>query len=114
MSKIKKSAKKKPATKKTAKKIVRKVISKNKSSEGKPVGRIIHYFSDISVAVVNLTAPIKIGDEIRIIGGKETDFEQKISSMQIEREGVKSAKKGDSVGMKVEQKVHEGYKVYRV
>ena len=53
-------------------------------------------------------------DTIRIIGGQETDFEQEVGSMQINHEEVKSAKKSDSVGMKVNEKVHEGYKVYKI
>lgn len=82
--------------------------------EGKLVGRVTHYFSNIEVAVIELTAPLKMGDKIRIAGGQETDFEQEVTSMQIEHAEVKSAKKGDSVGMKVNEKVHEGYKVYKI
>lgn len=82
--------------------------------EGKLIGKITHYFSNIEVAVINLSAPLKKGDTIRIIGGQDTDFEQEVNSMQIEHEEVKSAKKGDSVGMKIDEKVHEGYKVYKV
>lgn len=85
-----------------------------KSREGKLIGKITHYFSNIEVAVINLTAPLKEGEYIRVVGGKETDFEQKVDSMQIDHEKVKSAKKGDSVGMKVDEKVHEGYKVYKI
>ena len=88
-------------------------MPKNKG-EGKLIGKITHYFSNIEVAVINLTAPIKKGDVIRIVGGKETDFEQKVGSMQIDHKEVKLAKKGDSVGTKIDEKVHEGYKVYKV
>lgn len=84
------------------------------AKEEKPIGKITHYFSNIEVAVIDLTAPLKEGDVIRIVGGKETDFEQKVASMQIDHKEVKSAKKGDSVGMKVGEKVHEGYKVFKV
>jgi len=86
---------------------------KNKE-EGKLIGKISHYFSNIEVAVVDLTAPLKVGETIRIVGGQETDFEQEVGSMQIDHKEVKSAKKGDAVGMKVDEKVHEGYKVYKV
>jgi len=79
----------------------------------KPIGRITHYFSNIEVAVINLSSPIKQGDKIRVIGGQETDFEQEIDSMQIEHKIVKSAKKGDSIGIKIDEKVHDGYKVYK-
>jgi len=106
--------------KKTGKKAVKKVASKVapkatvKEKEGKLIGKITHYFSNIEVAVINLTAPLKVGDNIRIVGGQETDFEQEVSSMQIDHEEVKSAKKGDSVGTKVDEKVHEGYKAYKI
>jgi len=82
--------------------------------EGKPVGKISHYFSNIEVAVIDLSAPLKEGDTIRIAGVENTDFTQSVDSMQIEHEKVKSAKKGDSVGMKVKEKVREGYQVYKV
>ncbi|MEI7424513.1 MAG: hypothetical protein WCK10_00075 [Candidatus Staskawiczbacteria bacterium] len=101
--------------KKVVKKIVRKSVSKIiAKKEGKLIGRITHYFSDIDVAVINLIVPLKIGDIIRIIGGQETDFEQKVVSMQIDHEAVKVAKKGNSIGIKINEKVHEGYKVYKI
>ena len=97
-----------------SKKPVSKAAPKAKAEEGKLIGRITHYFSNIEVAVINLTAPLKMGDTIRVIGGQETDFEQGVGSMQIDHKEVKSAKKGDSVGMKIDEKVHEGYKVYKI
>jgi len=114
MAKKAKVAKK--ATKKKIKKVTKKVVVKvaKKEKEGKPIGRITHYFSNIEVAVIDLISPLKQGDTIRVVGGEATDFEQKVESMQIEHEQVKLAKKGDSVGMKVKEKVHEGYKVFKV
>jgi putative protease len=105
---------KKPAKKTASKAAVKKVAEPKECCEGKLIGRITHYFSNIEVAVINLTAPLKTGDTIKIVGGQETDFEQEVASMQIEHEEVKSAKKGDSVGMKIKEKVHEGYKVYKI
>ena len=81
--------------------------------EGKLIGQITHYFGNISVAVIKLSDKLKAGDTIRIIGG-ETDFTQEVGSMEIEHEKIKEGKKGDSVGLKVDQKVHEGYRVYKV
>lgn len=80
---------------------------------GKLIGKITHYFSNIKVAVIDLSSALKVGDEIRIVGGEETDFNQEVDSMEYEHEKVKKAKKGDSVGMKVKEKVREGYKVYK-
>jgi len=81
--------------------------------EGKLIGKVTHYFSKIGVAVIELSDVLKTGDIIRIIGG-ETDFEQTVDSMEIDRQKVEQAKSGDSVGLKVSQKVREGYKVYKV
>jgi putative protease len=81
--------------------------------EGKLIGKITHYFGNIGVAVLELTDTLKVGDTIRIVGGA-TDFSQTVESMEIEHEKVKVAKVGDSVGLKVEQKVREGYKVYKL
>ena len=77
------------------------------------IGQITHYFGNIGVAVVDLTETLKVGDTIRIIGG-EVDFNQEVESMQYEHQAIEEAKKGQSVGMKVKEKVHEGYKVYKI
>jgi translation elongation factor EF-Tu-like GTPase len=81
--------------------------------EGKLVGKVTHYFSKIGVAVIELLDSLKAGDTIRIVGG-ETDFNQVVESMEIEHRTVKEAKAGDSVGLKVSQKVREGYKAYKL
>jgi len=83
------------------------------SKEGKLIGKITHYFGHIEVAVIKLTSALKVGDTIRIIGG-ETDFEQTVGSMEVEHEKIEKAKSGDDVGLKVDQKVREGYKVYKI
>ncbi len=76
------------------------------------VGDITHYYDKIGVAVVDVLAPIKVGDRIKIVSG-EQEFEQEVTSMQVEHENVEKAKKGDSVGLKVDQPVKKG-EVYRV
>jgi len=81
--------------------------------EGKLIGKITHYFGNIGVAVIELSDALKVGDTIRIVGGT-TDFTQQIESMEIEHQKVEAAKAGDSAGLKINQKVREGYKVYKV
>ena len=81
--------------------------------EGKLIGNVSHYFSKIGVAVIDLSDSLKVGDTIRIIGGG-TDFTQTIESMQSEHQNIEEAKAGDSIGIKVNQKVREDYKVYRI
>ncbi len=82
--------------------------------QGKLIGKISHYFDHIKVAVIDLTSPLKVDETIQIIGGEETDFKQKVKSMETEHKKIQKAKKGDSVGIKVKEKVREGYKVYKI
>jgi len=84
-----------------------------KLGEWEEVGKVTHYFPHPEVAVVRLSKELKIGDRIRIVGGAETDFEQDVRSMEIEREKIEKAKKGDEIGLKVKEKVREGYRVYK-
>ena len=77
------------------------------------VGKVSHYFTNIGVGVIELTKPLKVGDKISI-QGTTTKFEQKIDSIQIEREPVSQAKKGDAIGLKVKKRVREHDKVYIV
>lgn len=82
-------------------------------SEMNEVGRITHYFTRIGVAVVELTDKLSIGDRI-LISGSTTSFEQTIDSMQIEHEDVTTAGLGQSIGLKVKERVREGDRVYRI
>jgi putative protease len=82
-------------------------------AEAKPIAEVTHYFDKIGVAVFKLKKAIKVGDEVQIRGNK-TDLTQKITSMQIDRAEVESAKPGDDIGVKVDEEVREGDKVYPV
>jgi U32 family peptidase len=81
--------------------------------EGKLIGKVTHYFGNIGVAVIKISDSLEAGDRIRITGG-DTDFEQEVESMEVDHQKVKKAKKGDEVGLKVEDKVRDGYKIYKV
>jgi putative protease len=70
------------------------------------VGRITHFFSKISVAVIELRKPLKVGDTI-VVKGPTTDFEQPVESMQIEHKDVQKAEAGQSIGLKVAQRARE-------
>ena len=77
------------------------------------VGKITHYFDKIGVAVVELSDSLSVGDNIKI-SGHDSELTMPVTSMQIEHEQIKEAKKGDTVGMKVDQEVKEGDEVYKV
>jgi putative protease len=81
-------------------------------AEGKLVGEITHFFPHVSAAVLKVKSPVKVGDRIIIVAPNGEEFEQEISSMQIDKAEISEAKVGDEIGLKVAQKVHEGCKVY--
>ena len=76
------------------------------------IGHITHFFSKISVAVVELTLPLNTGDQI-LIKGPMTDFEQIAESLQIDRRVVSRAEAGQSIGLKMAQPVRERDVIYK-
>jgi putative protease len=78
------------------------------------VGKITHYYDKIGVAVMELSGDLSVGDKIKFMRGGEDMFEQTVDSMQVEHSKVPNAKKGDIVGLKVDQEVREGAEVYKV
>lgn len=79
----------------------------------KLVGKVSHFYDKISVAVMELEHALKVGDRIAI-QGHTTNFEQTVDSMQIHGKNVESAKKGESIGMKMADRVRNGDEVYLV
>jgi putative protease len=79
----------------------------------KEIGKITHYYGHLSVGIIELADALKVGDTIHIQGHSE-DFTQAVDSMQIEHKSVSEAKAGDSIGIKVLNKVHPHDKVYKV
>ena len=78
------------------------------------IGFVSNYFGKISVAAVDITdGTVSVGDTLHFLG-HTTDFESTVHSMQIEHKSVEGAKKGDSIGIKVSEKVREGDKVYKI
>jgi len=78
-----------------------------------PVGKVIHYFDRIGVAVLELTETIRIGDTLHF-HGHSTDFKQAVDSLQLEHKNVTEAKPGQDVALKVAQKVHPHDAVFKV
>jgi hypothetical protein len=76
------------------------------------IGRVTHFFSKIGVAVIELKAALNVGDTIAI-KGPTTDFEQVVESMQIEHKNVEKAERGQSIGLKVTDRVRETDMVYK-
>jgi selenocysteine-specific translation elongation factor len=77
------------------------------------IGKVSDFFARPVVAGIQLTAPLKVGDTIRI-KGHTTDMELVVQSMQINNVNVSSAKAGDSIGIKVNDRVRRGDTIYKV
>jgi len=76
------------------------------------IGKVTRYFNRIGVAVLELSGDLKVGDSIHILG-HTTDFEQVVSSMQIDHKRVETVGPGDDVALKVANIVRKGDTVYR-
>ena len=77
------------------------------------VGKVSDFFARPVVAGIELTGKIKVGDKLHI-QGHTTDLEMDVDSMQINNANVSEAKAGDSVGIKVPDRVRRGDTVYKV
>ena len=77
------------------------------------IGKVSDFFAHPVVAGIELTAPLKQGDKIHIVG-HTTDMEMTVDSMQIDNKTVQQAKKGEAIGIKVNDRVRKGDTVYKV
>jgi selenocysteine-specific translation elongation factor len=77
------------------------------------VGKVNDFFARPVVAGIEMSGTLKVGDKIHITG-HTTDIEMVVGSMQIDNADVAEAKKGDSVGIKVPDRVRRGDTVYKV
>ena len=77
----------------------------------KEIGTVSSYFSKVGVAAIKLSGALKVGDKVHV-KGHTTDFETDVKEIQIERDSVKAAKKGDHIGIKVPDKVRPNDKVF--
>ena len=80
----------------------------------KEVGKVTHWYDKIQVAVVRLTDTLKKGDRVKIKRG-DNEFEDVISSIQIDHQDVDSAGKGKEAAIKLSAgRTKEGSIVYKV
>lgn len=106
---VKRKAVKKKAVKKRAARNKTAVLKKTKETI---IGTITHYFPKVRAAVIKLKVPLATGDTVRI-KGHTTDFTQNVSSMQIDRIPMASAKKGQEIGLLVDSRVRQNDLVYK-
>ena len=80
-------------------------------ADKQPIGKITHFFSKISVAVIELKEGLKVGDTIEIVTS-EGPFQQKVESMQIDGKDVKESNASDAIGIKLSQDIEVNSRVY--
>lgn len=79
----------------------------------KEIGKVSDFFARPVVAGIEMSGSLKTGDKIHI-KGHTTDIEMLVNSMQINNANVSEAKRGDSIGIKVDDRVRRGDTVYKV
>lgn len=77
------------------------------------IGAVTHYYDHLGVAIVKFKKAVKKGESVHFKGA-HTDFIQTIKSIQYDHKDVESAKKGQEVGVKVDEKAREGDEIYNV
>ena len=108
---IKKVAKKKSLKKSPAKK--KPAVKKAPKTEGTFIGDVTHYFPHVQAAVIKMKGPLTRGDTIKI-KGHTTDITQTVTSIQIDRVDIQTAKKGDEIGLLVSSRCRQADKVYKL
>jgi putative protease len=94
------------------KRAVKKAVSAKKIKEN-IIGEVTHYFPKVRAAVIKLKAPLVTGDVVKI-KGHTTDFQQNVTSMQIDHVPINQAKKGQEIGLLVDSRVRQHDIVYKV
>ncbi|MDO8569468.1 MAG: hypothetical protein Q7R89_01650 [bacterium] len=77
----------------------------------KPIGKVVHWYDKLGVAVVKLNKALKVGSQIKVKRGDE-EFTDTVTSMQLDHKSVKTGKKGDEIAVKVSQQAKEGAEIY--
>ncbi len=78
----------------------------------KEIGQVTHWYDKIGVAVVKLASALKVGDKIKVKRGEE-EFEDSVSSMQLDHAPIEAGKKGQEVAIKLSQSAKDGARIFK-
>ena len=76
-------------------------------SEPRAIGFVIHYWTGLGVAGVELTGSLELDNWVRFRGAT-TDFKQRVTSMQHNHRFVNQAHEGQQIGILVADRVRAG------
>ncbi len=82
-------------------------------AEEKPIGKVVHYYDKAMVAIIELAAPLKVGQTIHFKGNTD-DVTQGVKQMQLDHADIQEGAVGQQVGVKVDQKVRDSDQVFLV
>jgi U32 family peptidase len=82
-------------------------------AELRAIGKVIHYWTRLGVAGVELSDTLNMDDWIHILG-VTTDFQQRVTSLQLNRRFISVGHAGQQVGLLVADRVRPGDTVYRI
>ena len=77
------------------------------------VGVVTGFFAHPSVAVIELTAPLRIG-ELIYIKGHTTDVQQAVESLQVNHQAVQEGLPAQRVGVKINGRCRKHDVVYKL
>jgi len=78
------------------------------------VGIVTHYFTHLSVAIVQLDSGMLREGDVVHIKGHTSDFIQRVESMEVEHVHVSEVLAGQSFGLRVKEHAREHDVVYKV
>ncbi|MDD5650553.1 MAG: U32 family peptidase [Candidatus Nanoarchaeia archaeon] len=79
------------------------------------IGVVKNYYNKVNVAEIKLqSGSININDTLMIQGPTTGTYEQKIDSIEINNKKINSAKKGMSIGIKINKKIRKNDKVFLI
>lgn len=77
------------------------------------VGTVKDFFAKIGVAGIELSGELTVGDTIRF-RGHTTDLTQEVASIQVDKVAVPKATAGQTIGVKVKERVRAHDQVFKV
>ena len=78
------------------------------------VGKVLNFYTKTSIALVELSGILAVGDRIKFERDGNFVCEQKVELIQIEHNKVSSAQRGSVIGLKTNEEVKEGDEIFQV
>jgi putative protease len=80
-------------------------------SELRAIGKVIHYWTRLGVAGVELIGPLQMDNWVHFRGAT-TDFQQRVTSLQLNHRFINEGHPGQKVAILVADRVRPGDVVY--